>query len=184
VELYEQRVIPAATLILLLGTAAHAQNVHLNKDPTFVDNGLSLTAMGIVNGLGSSSQGANVFLTASANATATCTNPSGANKPPGHNPAPVSVSGGTTIQPGAINHNGGAPFSVTTNPPGPTIDPTSSDFSCPGSNWTETITDLAFTSADIMIAGTHVAHCTFSDVFNGGTADGTVTKGEFSCTLF
>jgi hypothetical protein len=164
---------------LLLTPAAYAQNVHLNKNPTFSDGGLVLTAMGTVNGLGSSSTGTNVFLNATANATATCTNPSGANKPPGHNPAPVAVSGGATIQPGAIDHNGGAPYTVTTASPGPNIDPSSPDFACPGSNWTETITDLAFTSADLMIAGTHVAHCTFSPP----TDNGTVPKNEVTCDL-
>jgi hypothetical protein len=176
-----KRVIPAAALALFLGTAAYAASIHLKGAPTFVDNGLSLTAMGTVAGLGSSSTGPTVFLNATANAAATCTNPSGANKPPGHNPAPVSVSGSVTINPGTIDHNGNAPFSVTTNPPSPTVNPDSQDFACPGSNWTETITDLAFTTADIIVAGTHVASCTFSPVFNGGTADGTVPKNQVTC---
>jgi hypothetical protein len=178
----------AAALFAVLMTAAvaMASSVHLknNRNPSFTDNGLTLTAAGALSGLGSGNIA--VKLTATANTTATCTNPSGANKPPGRNPAPTTVSGGEFIPSSSVDKNGNVPFTVTTNAPSP--NPITGAPDCPGSSWTETITDLAFTSATIQVFqpanadgtdGTLVltVNCTFSSP----TTDGSVPSGNVTC---
>ncbi len=116
----------------LLTTPVYASSVHLkggaNTKPTFFDNGLTLIASGELAGLGFG----NVLVkdTATANPTATCTNPSGANQPPGHNPAKVTVTGSTEIPASQIK-NGNTPFSVETDPPTTPI-PGAPD--CPGTS--------------------------------------------------
>src|SRR5215813_5850228 len=135
----------SASLALISGQA-YAANAHVKAGPFFIDNGLTLTATGSLAGLGF--QDIVVGLTATANPIATCTNPSGQNKPPGQNPAPVSVSATPESIPASEIKNGNTPFSLTTNPP-PSVVPGAPD--CPGSSWTEAITDLQFTSATITV---------------------------------
>jgi hypothetical protein len=160
---------------------ALAANVHLKGgNPTFTDNGLTLTASGALAGLGNG----DVFvgLSATGNPTAVCTNPSGKQQPPGRNPASVTTSGGEAI-PASELKNGTTPFNVTTSPPTSPIPSGSSDFSCPGANWTETITDVAFTSATITVEqppGTTVL--TVTCTFSSPTSNGTVPSGNVSCT--
>jgi hypothetical protein len=176
----KKTIMPAIAVTFLLATAAYAGNVHLkppNSSPSFTDNGLTLTAAGALAGLGNGD--VFVHLDATANPTATCTNPSGQNQPPGRNPASVAVSGSTAI-PASQVKNGTTPFTVTTNPPSPNPLPGAPD--CPGSNWTETITDLAFTSATITVdqpEGTLVL--TVSCTFNPATKDGPVDSRTVFC---
>jgi hypothetical protein len=175
------RKIAALTAVgLLIGTAAYAASVHLkppHRNPTFFDHGLTLSVAGNLAGLGAGD--VTITLTAGANATATCTNPAGATQPPGQNPAPVSVSGGEAIPESEID-NGNLSFSVETEPP---VTPIPGAPDCPNPQWTETITDLAFTSATIVVeqpAGTEVLtiECTFADP----TANGSVPSADVSCT--
>lgn len=163
--------------LALVGGEAYAANVHVKSGPFFTDNGITLTGSGSLAGLGF--QDVVVAMTATANTTTTCTNPSGANKPPGKNPAPVSVSGTESIPAGEIK-NGNTPFSLTTNPPA-TLIPGAPD--CPNSSWTENITDLQFTSATITVeqpAPTVVlkVECTFAPP----TKNGPVPSRTVSCT--
>src|SRR5215471_15074050 len=130
----------------LASAAAYAANVHVKSGPAFSDNGLTLTAVGELAGLGL--QDVVVSMTAVANQTATCTNPSGQNQPPGQNPAPIAVSATPEAIPASEIKNGNTPFSVTTNPP---LSPVPGAPDCPNRNWTETITDLQFTSATITV---------------------------------
>jgi hypothetical protein len=174
-----KRVITAAALVLLFGTPAYA-GIHLQPPgsaPTFTDEGVALEATGLLAGLGDRS-GAKVNMTAEANVTATCTNPSGQNQPPGQNPAPISVTGSETIEPGSIDHNGSAPFDVTAGLTSRTIKGAPD---CPNGKWTEFVQDLAFTSAVITVVqggvSTTVATCTFSPP----TSDGTVPANTVSC---
>jgi hypothetical protein len=166
-----KRVIPAATLILLLGTAAYATSIHLKGTPTFTDNGLSLTASGSIAGLGNAPT--SVFLNAQANVAATCTN-HGQHQAPGQNPAPISVTGSVTLDPSNSDKNGNVSFNVTTNPPPSEV---AGAPDCPNSGWTEAINDLSFTSANIVVGSTTVASCTFSPP----TDNGPVPKNEVSC---
>jgi len=144
--------------------------------PSFTDNILTLTASGELAGLGVG----NVLVkdTATANPTATCTNPSGANQPPGHNPAQVSVTGSTEIPAGQLK-NGNTPFSVTTDSPTTPI-PGAPD--CPGTSWTENITDMAFTSATITVRQAGNLVLTVSCTFSSPTANGPVPPANVSCT--
>ncbi len=176
-----KRAIPTA-LLVLLPLAAYASNVHLkppNTPPSFTDNGLSLTAIGNLAGLGFGDVVVN--LNATANVTATCANPSGSNQPPGQNPAPISVSGSESIPASAVK-NGNASFSVTTN--APPNNPIAGAPDCPNPNWTEQITDLSFTSATIIVQqGTPLATVlTVSCTFDPPTKNGTVPVATVTCT--
>jgi hypothetical protein len=164
-----------------VATAASAQNVHLkppNQNPLFNDHGLTLSAAGNLAGLGQ--EDILVGLKAQANATATCTNPAGATQPPGQNPAPVTVSGSEAIPAGSIK-NGNTPFSVTTEPP---VTPIPGAPGCPNPNWTESITDLSFTSAILTVQQpaeggpiVFTLQCNFAPA----TANGVVPGSEVSC---
>jgi hypothetical protein len=172
----------ALLLILsLLVPAALGASVHLkggkNAKPTFADNGLTLNAMGALSGLGN--EDVLITLNAMADVTAVCTVPSGANEAPGQNPAPISVTGSQAIPAPEVD-NGNTPFNVTTVAPPSEI---AGAPDCPNGNWTETITDLAFTSATLIVeqpAGTVVltVTCTFSQP----TSDGIVPKQQVSCS--
>jgi len=168
-----------SVIALAVGCAgvAYAANVHFKSGPTFVDNGLTLSAQGVLAGLGF--QDIQVDMSATANPVATCTN-GGQHQAPGQNPAPVAVSATPQSIPAGAIKNGNASFSVTTNPPTSPI-PGAPD--CPNSNWTENITDLAFTSAVITVeqpAGT-VAR-TLSCTFNPQTVNGPVAAQTVTCS--
>jgi hypothetical protein len=172
----------AAILIALTMTGvAVAQNVHLkppNKNPSFVDGGLFLRAVGALAGLGSGD--VLVSLTAQANVISTCTNPAGATNPPGQNPAPITVSGSQAI-PASEVKNGNTSFNVRTESPPSTI---LGAPDCPNPQWTETITDLLFTSAVITVEqpfGTVVL--TVSCTFTSPTQNGSVPPGNVVCQV-
>lgn len=167
-------------VILALAGPATAANVHLKggkkAEPTFTDNGLSLSASGALAGLGN--EDVLITLVAEGNVTATCTNPSGKNQPPGQNPAPVTLTGTESIPASEIK-NGNVPFDVRTESPESPI-PGAPD--CPNPRWTETITDVSFTSAVITVEqpeGTVVLTVTCR--FLEPTEDGTVPAGDVVC---
>jgi hypothetical protein len=167
--------------VLLSATTASASSVHLkggkNAEPTFTDEGLSLRATGELSGLGNGD--VLVTLTATADVTATCSNPGNANQAPGQNPAPITVTGSQAIPASEIK-NGNTPFNVVTVAP-PTVIPGAPG--CPNTSWTETITDLAFTSATITVEqppGTLVL--TVSCTISPASANGGVPAGSVSCS--
>jgi len=166
--------------LFAIAPAAMAANVHFkggaNAGPSFKDNGLTLSSTGALAGLGN--QDLLIKLAATGDPTATCTNPSGANNPPGQNPAPVTLTGAQAIPASAIK-NGNVSFGVTTQGP---VSPIPGAPDCPNVQWTETIVDIAFTSATLTIEqppGTVVLQvtCTFSP----STSNGNVPKGNVSC---
>jgi len=170
----------AIGLTVALTSTALANSVHLkggpNAAPAFTDNGLTLNAAGELAGLGFGD--VLVKISAVADPTAACTN-NGGTQAPGQNPAPVTVTGSESI-PASELKNGNTPFSVTTNAP---ATPIAGAPDCPNPNWSEDITDMAFTSATITVdqpAGTLVltVACTFSPA----TTNGAVLAGNVNCT--
>jgi len=157
-----------------------ASSVHLkfgaNSAPNFVDKGLPLNAAASLAGLGN--EDVLVTLTATANATSTCTN-QGGNQAPGQNPAAVTVSGSESIPASEIK-NGNVAFNVTTESP---VTPIPGAPGCPNPNWRQDITDLSFTTATITVeqpAGTLVltVNCTFINP----TTNGAVSGKNVTCT--
>lgn len=172
------RIAGLATLSLVLVAApAWAQSTHFKHgSPSFTDNGVTLTAYGGVTGLGNGNLV--IQLSARGQPTAVCTNPSGANQPAGQNPAEVTLTGTQAI-PGTAIKNGNANFDVTTNAP---TSPVPGAPECPNSQWTETITDVAFTSATLVFQQNGVTVLRSTCTFSPATSDGAVPASSVSCT--
>jgi len=171
-------------VIGLTATTAIAANPHLKgRNPVkFTDNGLTLTAVVSYAGLGNF----DTFqeLTATGDTTSTCTN-QGGNEAPGQNPAPTTTSGGTAV-PASDIKNGNVTISTTTNAP---VTPIPGAPGCPNSNWTEAITDIAFTSATIKLSQDQDANGSFETLvltvnctFSAPTSNGAVPSSGFTCT--
>jgi hypothetical protein len=176
----KQLILALASVLTIGATAAHGANVQFKQKqvPTFTDTGLSLSAQGALVGLGN--QDLVVLLTARANVIATCTNPSGANQPPGRNPAPITVSGSDAIPASEIK-NGTVDFFVQTKTP---VTPIPNAPDCPNRQWKEQITDLSFTSATLTIqqpAGHTVLTATC--ILNPPTKNGPVPSATVHCTI-
>jgi hypothetical protein len=143
---------------------------------SFTDNGLTLTGTASYAGLGNFDTVQT--LTATGQPTATCTNPSGANQPPGQNPAQVTLTGSTAI-PASDIKNGNVTITTTTAPP---VTPIPGAPDCPNPNWTENITDVAFTSATITLSQQGATVITVNVTFSPPTSNGPVPASGFTFT--
>lgn len=147
--MFKRLVILLASAFLLFGMAdVQASSVHFKTkgQPVYKDNGLTLSASGAITGLGNGDVVVN--LSAIGQPIATCTNPSGANQPPGQNPAEVELTG-TQVIPSNLIKNGNVAFKVTTGAPQTPI-PGAPD--CPNPQWREDIIDVVFSSASLSIS--------------------------------
>jgi hypothetical protein len=183
------RLVALATVLVAvaaLPTATLAQNAHLKgRNPVlFNDNGLTLTATVSYAGLGNFDTQQN--LTATAQPTADCVNPgSGEHRPPGQNPAVVTVTGSTLVSANDIK-NGNVTISTTTSQP---VTPIPGAPGCPNSNWIENITDMKFLTATITVFQDTDGNGTFDTLeltvnctFNPPTSNGPVPTSNFTCT--
>jgi hypothetical protein len=176
------KIIVVAALIAAISVIGDlgASSVHLKggagAKPAFSDNGLTLTGAGSLTGLGNGD--VLVIISARANPTANCCNPGGECKVPGQNPASVTVTGSQSIPASEIK-NGNTPFGVTTNAP---TSPVPGAPECPNTSWTESITDMAFTSATITVMQGSSTVFTVSCTFSSPTSDGRVPSQNVTCS--
>ena len=181
--------VAAIAVVGFFAQPALAASPHLkgNNPIAFTDNGLTLMATVAYAGLGDFDT--EQRLAATGSPTSTCTNPAGATQPPGQNPAEVVLTGVTAI-PASDIKNGNVTITTGTNAP---VTPVLGAPDCPNRQWTEDITDVAFTSATIRVFQDQTAadgefgrwetlvltvNCTFSSP----TSDGSVPNSGFTCT--
>ena len=170
-----------ALAALLASTLAMAASVHLkppHRNPTFVDQGLSMQVAGSLAGLGNGD--VVISLSAVGNTVATCTNPAGQTQPPGQNPAPSTLTGSQIIPEDAVK-NGSVSFNVQTTT---ATSPIPGAPGCPNPQWTETVVDVAFTSFVLTVeqpATVVVLQLTCTS--SVPTVNGTVNPSSIACVV-
>lgn len=134
-----------AGVVALVAGVAYAANVHFKGgDPTFTDQGTTLKTCFCLAGLGNADVTITVKTTGSA--TTLCTN-QGGNTAPGQNKVPVKPSASQTI-PATEIKNGNLCVCLTTEAP---PNPTAKQAGCPNNNWSASITDVTFATAEIIV---------------------------------
>lgn len=137
-------IVAAAAAVLVAAPLIYAANVHFKRNPTFTDNGNTLTACFSLAGLGN--QDVTITLNSAGSATTFCVSPGG-NEAPGQNKTPVHPSGQISI-PATEIKNGNLSVCVTTQPP-PT--PSPREAGCPNNNWSTRLGGVDFTTAEIIV---------------------------------
>jgi hypothetical protein len=171
----------------MTASAAQGVSVHFKGDhslPTFNDQGLVLSMTGVLAGLGNYDTA--ITLTATGQPTADCVNPgSGEHRPPGQQPAEVTLVGTTLVSASDIK-NGNVSITVTTGAP---TTPVPGAPGCPNSNWTENITEVSFSSATFTVVQDSNANGAFEEApslsgsctFSPSTSNGAVPGASVSC---
>ncbi len=134
----------AVVLALLAVPLVYAASVHFKKAPTFSDQGTTLQTCLSLAGLGN--QDVTITVKTTGSATTICTN-QGGKAAPGQNKTPVAPSAQQTF-PATEIKNGNLSVCLTTTPP---PSPTATEAGCPNSNWSANITDVQFSTAEIIV---------------------------------
>ena len=136
----------AVTLVALVAASvAYASSVHFKGgNPTFSDLGTQLQSCFCLSGLGN--QDVTITVKTTGSATTICTN-QGGNAAPGQNKVPVKPSAQQTF-PATEIKNGNLCACLTTAPP---PNPTAKQAGCPSATWSASITDVTFTTAEIVV---------------------------------
>jgi hypothetical protein len=135
----------AGVVALVAAPIIYAASVHFKGgSPTFSDQGTTLKTCFCLAGLGN--QDVTITVKTGGTATTLCTN-QGGNTAAGQNKTPVSPSASQTFPASQIK-NGNLCACLTTTPP---PNPTAAEAGCPNSNWSAAITDVQFTSAEIIV---------------------------------
>jgi len=135
----------AAIVALVAAPIIYAANVHFKGgNPTFSDQGTTLKSCLCLTGLGNADVTITVKTTGSA--TTICTNPGGT-AAPGQNKVPDKPSASQTF-PATEIKNGNLCACLTTEPP---PNPTAKQAGCPNNNWSASITDVTFATAEIIV---------------------------------
>jgi hypothetical protein len=135
----------AAVLGLIAVPLIYAASVHFkNGAPTFSDQGTTLKTCFSLAGLGN--EDVTITIKAKGLATTICTN-KGGNAAPGQNKTPVAPTAQQTF-PSTQIKNGNLSVCLTTTPPPA---PSATEAGCPNSNWATSLTDVQFTSAEVIV---------------------------------
>jgi hypothetical protein len=140
------KLVTTALVMLAAASIAYASSVHFKdgSTPTFTDLGTQLKTCFCLAGLGNAD--VTITVKTSGSATTICTNPGGT-AAPGQNKVPVKPSATQTF-PATEIKNGNLCACLTTPPP---PNPTAKQAGCPNNNWSASITDVAFTSAEVIV---------------------------------
>ena len=142
----KSQLIIASIVALVAASITYAANVHFKdgNTPTFTDLGTQLKTCFCLTGLGN--YDVTITVKTSGSATTICTN-QGGNAAPGQNKVPVKPSASQTF-PATEIKNGNLCACLTTQPP---PSPTAKQAGCPSSNWSASITDVTFGSAEVIV---------------------------------
>jgi hypothetical protein len=147
----------AAAITAVTASVVLAASVHFkNGNPTFSDLGTTLKSCFCLAGLGN--QDVTITIKATGFATTLCTN-KGGNTAPGQNKTPVAPTIQQSFPATEIKNGNLCACLTTTTPPAPSAKAAG----CPNSNWSTSLTDVDFTSAEVIVvqAGKVVLDKTF-----------------------
>jgi hypothetical protein len=125
-------------------SVALAANVHFKRDPSFTDQGQTLTSTISLTGLGNGD--VTITLQVTGGATYTLYNPAGGFVP-GQNKIPISATT-TVVVPSKQVKNGNLTVTLTTAAPAA---PPAKDLGAPNNKWTAEIDDVLFSTATITV---------------------------------
>lgn len=138
-------ILPAAAITLITASAVFAASVHFkNGNPTFSDLGTTLKSCFCLAGLGN--KDVTITIKATGFATTLCTN-KGGNTAPGQNKTPVAPTVQQSFPATEIKNGNLCACLTTAIPPAPSA----KDAGCPNSNWSTSLTDVEFTSAEVIV---------------------------------